>query len=214
MRKIAADGAGLRRHGNRFQPHAGEGAQVGHEHPVVGLARILLAKIEGIGVLHEKFAAPHHAEARPDLVAELPLDMIEDARQVLVGLHRVAEDRRDQLLIGWSVEHFALVSVRDAQHLFAIVLIAATFPPQLGALDSRHEELDRAGAVLLLAYDLLDLAENAIAQRQPGIDTGARLADKPGAQHQPVGDDFRFLGIVAQEWQEIAAEAHWQLFGV
>ncbi len=29
-----------------------------------------------------------------------------------------------------------------------------------------------------------------------------------------MGDDLRFLGIVAQKGQKIAAEAHWLLFGV
>jgi hypothetical protein len=42
----------------------------------------------------------------------------------------------------------------------------------------------RAGAVLLLAHDLLDLLQHPQAQRQPGIDAGRLLPDHAGAQHQ------------------------------
>ena len=48
----------------------------------------------------------------------------------------------------------------------------------------------RAGPVLLLAHDLLDLLEHAEAERQPGVDAGGGLADQAGAQHQLVADDL------------------------
>jgi len=41
-------------------------------------------EIEGIGVLHQEFAPAHQPEAGPHLVAELPLDVIEVERQILV----------------------------------------------------------------------------------------------------------------------------------
>jgi hypothetical protein len=44
-------------------------------------------EVEGISVLHQEFARPHGAEARPHLVAELPLELIEIERQVPVGTH-------------------------------------------------------------------------------------------------------------------------------
>ena len=211
--EIAADRAGLGHHRHRFQSHAGEGAQIGHEHLVVGFARVVEGEVEGIGILHQELAAPHHAESWPDLIAELPLDVIEDARQVLVGLHAVAEDRGDQLLVGGPVQHLALVAVGDAQHLLAVDLVTAALLPDLGGLDGGHQQFERAGAVLLLAHDLLDVAQYPKSKRQPGIDAGARLADQAGPEHQPMRDDLRFLGVVAQQRQEIAAEAHGHRFG-
>ena len=59
-------------------------------------------------------------------------------------------------LVG-PIEHVALVPVLDAQHLLAVVVVAAAFAPEIGRLDGRHQDLERAGAVLLLAHDLLDL---------------------------------------------------------
>ena len=49
--------------------------------------------------------------------------------------------------------------------------------------------------VLLLAHDALDVLQHAQAERQPGIDAGAGLADQAGAQHQPVRDDLRLAGF-------------------
>src|SRR5215468_5858938 len=168
--------------------------------------------VEGIGILHQKFASAHYAEARSDLVAEFPLDVIENARQLLVGFYAVAKDLGDQLLIGRAVEHLALMAVADAQHLLAVHVVAAAFTPDLGGLDGRHEQFERAGAVLLLTHDPLDLAQHAKPERQPRVYAGARLPNEAGAQHQLMREDFGFLRVVAQQRQEIAAEAHEEPF--
>ena len=97
--------------GIAFRPSPREGAQIGDEHLVVGVARAGLVEIEGIGVLHQELARAHDAEARPDLVAELPLDVIEVERQVLVGADVGAEDVGDHLLVGRPEQHVALVPV-------------------------------------------------------------------------------------------------------
>ena len=46
------------------------------------------------------------------------------------------------------------------------------------------------------------------AHRQPGIAARRLLADHAAAQHQLVGDDLRFLRIVAQNGHEILGKAH------
>ncbi len=105
-------------------------------------------------------------------------------------------------------QHVALVPVLDAQHLRAVIAVAPALLPDLRRLDRGHQKLDGARPVLLLANDLLDLFQNAKAQRQPRINPGARLADHARPEHEPVGDDFRLFGIVAQNREEIAAESH------
>ena len=195
-------------HRDRLEAEPGKRAQVGDEHAVVGGARAVRRQVERIGVLHQELAAAHHAEARADLVAELPLDVVEVLRQVLVALDAVAEDRGDDLLRRRPEQHLALVPVLDAQHLLAVGLVAAGLAPQVGRLDGRHQQLDGAGAVLLLAHDILDLAQHLEAERQPRIDAGRGLLDHAGAQHQLVRDDLRLLRRLAQHGQEIAGEAH------
>ena len=52
--------------------------------------------------------------------------------------------------------------------------------------------------------------QHILAERQPGINSCRLLADQPGAQHQPVGNDFRLFRRLAQDRQEIAGKAHRQ----
>ena len=208
MAEIAADRPGVGAHRDRLESHAREGAQIGDEHLVVGMPRGGAIDVEGIGVLHQELATAHDAEARAHLVAELPLDVIEVARHVLVGLDALAEDVGDHLLVGGAEQHVAVVAVLDAQHLLAIGIVAARLAPQVGRLDGRHQHLDGAGPVLLLADDLLDLLEHPEAHRQPRIAARRLLPDHAGAQHQLVGDDLRFLRIVTQDRHEVLGQAH------
>ena len=207
--EVAADRAGLRPHRNGGQAEPRERAQVSGELLVVGMARARLIEVEGIGVLHQKLARAHHAEARPHFVAELPLDVIEIERQILVGAHRGAEDLGDHLLVGRAVQHVAIVPVADAQHLLAVIVVAPGFAPEVGRLDGRHQDLDRAGAVLLLADDGADLVQHPDAERQPGVAARRLLPDHAGAQHQPVRDDLRLLRRLLQNRQEITGKTHW-----
>ncbi len=77
---IAANGSAFGNHRNGFEPQPRERAQVGHEHLIVGVPRASKIQIEGIGIFHQELACAHHTEARPDFVAELPLDVIEIER--------------------------------------------------------------------------------------------------------------------------------------
>jgi hypothetical protein len=159
-------------------------------------------------VRHQELTAAHHPEAGADLVAELPLDIVEGARQVAIAPRRIPEDHGNHLFGGGAEKDVAIVAILDAQHLCAIVVVAARFAPQVGRLNGRHKQLDGTGPVLLLAYDLLDLAQHAMAQRQPGIDAGSGLPDQPGAQHQLMADDLGVGGRLLHHRQEVAGQAH------
>ena len=167
-----------------------------------------MVEVERIGVLHQELARAHHAEARPHLVAELPLDVVEIERQVLVGADGRAKDFGDHLLVRRPIEHVALVPVADAQHLLAVVVVAAGFAPEIRRLDGRHQDLDRARAVLLLADDGANLVQDPDAERQPGVAARRLLPDHAGAQHEPMRDDLRLLGRLLQDRQEIAGKTH------
>ena len=123
--QIAANGAGVGTHRDCGQAHAVKCIQVGAEHLPVGCARAFLRQVERVGVLHQELAAPHHAETGADLVAELPLLVIEVQRQLLVALHVGAEDVGDQLFVGGAEQHLAVMPVLDAQHFLAVRLIPA-----------------------------------------------------------------------------------------
>ena len=199
MAEIAADRAGLGPHRDRLQPHPGEGAQIGDEHPVVGAPRGGLVDIERIGILHQEFAAAHDAETRPLLVAELPLDVIEVERKALVGFDVGAENLGDHFLVGRPVKQFTLVPVGDAQHLRTVGVVAAALAPEIGELQRRHQKFEGACAVLFLTDDLLDLLQHPEAQRQPGINTRRLLPHHARAQHQPMRDDLGLFRILFKD---------------
>ena len=102
-----------------------------------------------------------------------------------------AKNLGDHFLVGRPVEQLALVAIADAQHLGAICVVTPALAPEIGELQRRHQQLDRAGAIHLLAHDALDVLQHREAERQPRIDAGRFLADHAGAQHQPVRDDLR-----------------------
>ncbi len=175
---------------------------------MVAVARARLVEIEAVGVLHQELAAAHHPEARPDLIAEFPLDVVKRPRQVAVALEFVPDERGQHLLVGRAVEHLAVMPVANAQHLGTVSVVAAALAPQLGRLQRRHQHFLRARAVLLLPNDLLDLLEHSEAQRQPGVDPGRGLAHQAGAQHQLVADDLGVGGALLEHRQEGSGPAH------
>ena len=157
MTEVAADRPGFGAHRDRLQPHPREGAQVGDEHPVVGAPRRRLVEVETISILHQKLAAAHDAETGTLLVAEFPLDMIEIEREVLIGADVAPENPGDHFLVGRPIQQFALMPIGNPQHFRTVRIVAAALAPQIGQLQGRHQDLDGAGAVHLLAHHLLDL---------------------------------------------------------
>ena len=93
------------------------------------MARGLGVEIEGITVLHEEFAAPHDAEARPHLVTELPLDMVEQLGQIAIAAQCGSKNFGEHFLVGGAVDQAAAVAVGDAQHFRAVIVVAARALP-------------------------------------------------------------------------------------
>ena len=132
------------------------------------------------------------------------MDVIQDLGQVAIRADIGPKNFRYHVLVGGPIEQFALMPVLDAQHLRAIGLVAPAFAPEIGKLQRRHQELYGAGAILLLAHDLLDLLEHAKAKRQPGVDARGFLTHHAGAQHQAMGDDLGLLRHLTKDRQEVA----------
>ena len=212
--QITADRTCVSAHRHDLEAHAGIEVQIGHKHPVIGPLGRGLVDVERIGVLHQELPAPHDAKARTLLVPELPLHVIEVLGQVLIGAHGRAENARDHLFIGWPIEQLALMTVDNAQHLRPIGVIAPRLAPQVRKLQGRHQDLDGTGPVHLLTDNLLDLAQDPMAQRQPRIDPRSLLPDHASAQHQSVRDDLRLRRGFFENRKKIARQAHDNIRGV
>ena len=184
MRTIAADRAGVGRDRAEGQAHAREDAHIGGVHLVVARLGAFHVAVEGIGVLHREFAPAHDAEARPAFVTELGLDVIPVDRQLAVALDLLARDVGDHLFRGRLDDEIAVMAIFDAQQLRAVLLPTTRFLPELGGLHHRHQQLDRPGAVHLLADDLFDLANRAQAHGHVVVNARGELFDHAGAQHE------------------------------
>ena len=124
-RHLAADLAAIGLDGAVIQAAAVADRAVGAAHVVVGFLQRFLRRVEGVRVLHDELAAAEQAQARSDLVAELHLDLVERAGKLLVGTQLVADERRDELLMGGPEAEAVVVTVDEAHELGAVVVPAA-----------------------------------------------------------------------------------------
>ena len=146
--------------------------------------------MKGVGVLHHEFARTHDAEAWPDLIAELGVDLVVVHRQLPVAAQFPPGDLRDHFLGGRGKAVVALVAVADAQEKVTVDVPASGLLPEFGGLHGGHQDLKGSRAVHFLPDDALDLAQHAQAQRQPRKEAGRQSTHQAGTQHELVTDDL------------------------
>jgi hypothetical protein len=206
----AADRTGIGLHRAEIQAQAGEYLTVSLVHAVIGCLQRRLIDMEGVGILHDEFAASHQTETRTDLVAELGLDLVQVERQLLVAAQFVAHQVGDHFFVGRADAELAAVAILQAQQFGAVLLPAARFLPQFGGLNRRHQHLEGAGGVHFLAHDGFHLAHHAQPHRQPGIQARGEFADHAGAQHQLVADHHGIgRGFFECREQELTGAHNW-----
>jgi len=140
-------------------------------HLLIRNAHAVFVQVERIGILHDELARTHYAETRPDLVAEFRLHLVEVDRQLLVAAQFAAGDVGDDLLVRRPEAVFAVAAIVHAQQQGAVFVPASRFLPEFGRLHGGHQQFERPGAVHLLAYHPLDLAQHAQAEWHPGEQT-------------------------------------------
>ncbi|MNM50286.1 hypothetical protein D3C81_613140 [compost metagenome] len=164
--------------------------------------------MERVRVLHQEFTRTHHAETRADFIAELGLNLEEVQRKLLVRADLVADQIGDHFFVRWTQYEWAIAAIDKAQQFRTVLLPTAAFLPQIGRLYYRHANFDRVSIVHFFANDVFNLFQNAQAGRQPGIKTGGKLANHPGAQHQLVADHFGIGRCLLQSGEQILASTH------
>ena len=195
---VAADLAGVGHDGQRVDAAALGDAGVGGLLLLVALLQRLLGGGEAVGVLHDELAAAHEAEARAHLVTELVLDLVERARELLVGAQLVLHEVGEGLLVRGAEGELAAVAVGDAHELGAVGVPAPGLVPELGGREDGHHHLLGADALHLVADDGLDLADRAPRERQVAVEAGGGLADHAGAQQQAVARELGLGRVLLQ----------------
>ena len=120
------------------------------------------------------------------------LDLVVVDGQLLVAAQFTTRDIGNDLFMRRAKAVLAIMAIMHAQQQRAVLIPAARFLPKFGRLHSGHQQLECAGTIHLLAYDSLDLAENAQAQRHPGEQARGQTPDQAGPEHEFVADDFCF----------------------
>src|SRR5262249_61766940 len=101
---------------------AGEDAAVRIEHVAVLTLRVGGVDVERVGILHQELPPPHETEARPDLVPELDLDLVEVLREVAVGADLTSHQIGHDLLVGRAEAEIAVVAVLETKKLPPVLL--------------------------------------------------------------------------------------------
>ena len=125
-----------------------------------------------------------------------------------VALDLAANEVGDDFLVRRSKAEIALMAVHHAQQLRTVLVPASGFLPQFRRLHRRHQHFLGAGAVHFLAHDVLDLAQRAQTERQPGVNAGGELADHAGAQHQSMADGLGLGRGFADGGEQESGDAH------
>ena len=205
---IPADGPGVRAHRAEGEPRAGEDARVGIEHGAIAGRERGRIEVEGVSVLHEELARAHDTKARPHLVTELGLDLVEVYRQLAVALKLAPGDIGDHFLVRGPGHEVTLVPILDAQQLRPVLAPASRFLPQLRGLHHRHHQFQGAGAVHLLADDVLHLFQDSQAHGQPAVQPRRQAPDEPRAQHELMAHDLRLGGGFLHGVDRILGKPH------
>ena len=189
MRAEPAHHAHIGLHAVEVQAGALHDAVVGAYVQLVALLQSDLVAIEAVGVLHDELARAQHPGTRPRLVALLDLEVIEDQGQLAVGAHDLRDVERDGLLMGHREHELRALAVGQLEQRLDVQ--AAGRAPRVGRLQNRHQHLQAADRIHLLADDLHRALVHPPAGGQPGPHPGTHLADEPRAHHQLVRDRLR-----------------------
>ena len=208
VRRGTADRALVRLDHGVLEPAGLEDARVGRVHGLVAPVEPLLRGVEGVGVLHDELPAAHEPEPGTDLVPELGLDLEQVERHLPVALHVAADEVGDDLLVGRTETEPPAVTVLHPQQLGAVLEPALRLLPELGGLDRRHRELDRARPLHLAADDRHQLARGPPAGRLHRVDPRGEPPHESGARHQLVADHLGVPGRLAGGYQVVVAPAH------
>ena len=171
-------------------------------HVPVALVRALGVRIEGVGVLHEKFLGAHEPEPRARLVAELPLDLVDRDGQLAIGADKRLRKVGENLLGGGAERELVFAAVAELEHVRAHRVPAASGAPELRRLQDGRDDLERAGTIHFFADDLHDLLERAHAERQVRVESAGDFAREAGAHQEAMRVDFGVTGILPERLYE------------
>ena len=171
-------------HNAVIEAHTAEHVAVRIAHLRIAGIQALLIGVKAVRILHNELAATQQTETRTTLIAEFQLNLIQVLRQVLIAAKLVFHQVSDYFFMRRTQAILHIMTVGKAKHLRAVRIPTPAFAPQLGVLHKRHKKLLAAVRVHFFAHDVLNLAQNARAQRHERIHARCFFAQHARARQQ------------------------------
>ena len=134
--------------------------------------------------------------------------MIDQLRQLAIGLDLLAHEIGDYFFVGHGQHHIALGLILKTAHFRAHLVPAPGLLPDIGRMHHRHADFLAADGIHFFADDVFDFAKSAFGQGQIRENTAGQLADETTAQQQLVARHFGIGRILAQSLAEQLTHSH------
>lgn len=168
----------------------------------VGLVQTSIRDVEGVRILHHKFASAEHACAWAFLIAVLGLDLVQGDWEVLVGVVQILHRGGEHFLVGWSEQVVGTLAVLQTEQRIAVFCPTLCGFIRLTWQECWEEQLLSSDRIHFLAYDSFNVAHCAQTQWQPGVDTWGNSADISCTDKQLVAWNFCICRVFAQGAQK------------
>ena len=196
--RLAANVTRVSLHGVRLESAPRKNARIRVKHPLVALICRVHRHIEGVGIFHHKFFRAHQPKTRTYLIPELPLELIDDKRQLAIGVHKPLHNIRRRLFRRRTHRVAVLSAIFKTEHPRSHRLPAPRLLPKFGGLQNRHRYLKSTRAVHFLTDNPRHFRKHALPERQVGIESPCELTHKPSTHKELVRINFGILRIVPQ----------------
>jgi hypothetical protein len=187
-----------------FQFEPSKGPLVGSAHHGVRLLELTVGEREGIGVLHQEFAAAQQAGSGPGLVAELGLHLEEDEWEIAIGAGHLLHEQGEHLFVGGREQIVGAAAILQREDVIAVFGPAVADVVGLARQQRRERDLLTADRRHLLADDRRDPVEHQLAEREPGVTARRRATNEAGPEQQPMARHLRVGRLLAQGLEQQA----------
>ncbi len=205
---LAPDGAGIRLDGDNGDTCPREDSQVCLEGGVVRAVEPLPVGVEAVGIHHDELAQADETAARPNLVAEFRLDLVEGERKVAVALDVASGEEAHHLFVRGAEGEPPLAPVLKAEQHRAEGAVPPRLLPELDRLERWKVNLEGARAVHLFADDGLDAPGDPPTKRREAVEAGCQGDDEPRAEQETVARRLRFGGRLPQRPYDESGHPH------
>ena len=165
----------------------------------------LPARIEAVGILHEKLPAAYDPGPGARLVSELRLNLVPYLRHVAIGSDMAFCNKTDNFFVGRGEYQGTIFYMK---HRLSERFDAPCLLPKLERIQCGKMEFLSADRIHFFTDDLHDFLHQPVAERQERVDAGSERPDHPGAQHELVARDNRIRRNFFYCWNKAFAQSH------